>query len=112
MVLSDYTYDALRRATNNFRSPAVVRGLFNGTRATSLWNSRDYLPKAFGDVSIPVVRDGRVGTLQDDRVVVRETQVAYNRRTDIHNDCCRKRLNPLLKKSTTRNTPRNICFSP
>lgn len=65
----DYTFDALRRATNDFRTPAVVRGLFNGTRAVTMWNSRDYLPNAFGDVEIPVVRDGRVGTLQDDRVV-------------------------------------------
>ena len=68
---ADYSFDALRRATNDFRTPAVVRGLFNGTRATERWNDRDYLPRAFGDVEIPVVRDGSVGTLQDDRVVVR-----------------------------------------
>ncbi len=48
------------------------RGLFDRTRAVELWGSRDYLPLKFGeDRAIPVVRDGRVGTLQDDRVVVR-----------------------------------------
>jgi hypothetical protein len=69
------------------------RGLFNGTRALEKWGSRDYLPTQFvlpdqhglGDemscpkegsgadrreaIAIPVVRDGRVGTLQNDRVV-------------------------------------------
>ena len=34
------------------------------------WSTRDYLPEAFGDCLIPVVRDGTVGTLQDDRVIV------------------------------------------
>jgi len=57
------------KATNGGRLPAVVRGLFNGTKALRLWPTRDYLPRIFEGIDIPVVKDGRVGTLQDDREV-------------------------------------------
>lgn len=67
IMASDYTYESMVTATNNFRRPAVIRGLFNDSRAVNLWNSREYLAKAFGDNKIPVVRDGLIGTLQDDR---------------------------------------------
>jgi hypothetical protein len=70
-MAADYTHETMRKATDNFRRPAVVRGLFNDSRALKLWNDRDYLADAFGDHNIPVVRDGLIGTLQDDRFVER-----------------------------------------
>jgi hypothetical protein len=48
-----------------------LSGLFNNSRGVALWNSRDYLPDAFGDdVLIPVVKDASLGTLQDHREIV------------------------------------------
>lgn len=47
------------------------RGLFNNSRGVQLWNSKDYLPDAFGDnMVIPVVKDATLGTLQDHREIV------------------------------------------
>lgn len=66
----DYTFEVLKEATFNFRYPAVVRGLFKDTRAVKLWKTQDYFPSVFSDFDIPIVRNARVGTLQDDRVVV------------------------------------------
>ena len=46
------------------------RGLSKNTSAVAHWNTRDYLPHLFGeDINIPLVKDGSVGTLQDDRQV-------------------------------------------
>ena len=48
----------------------VFRGLYKNSTAVREWHSREYLPNAFGDsINIPVVMDGTVGTLQDDRKV-------------------------------------------
>lgn len=69
IAAKDYSYEVFMKATKNGRLPAVVRGLFNGTKALELWPTREYLPKVFEGVDIPVVKDGRIGTLQDDRVV-------------------------------------------
>jgi len=56
-------------ATDNFRRPAVIRGLFNSSRAVQNWEDREYLATAFESIYIPVVRDGSLGTLQDDREI-------------------------------------------
>lgn len=69
-LLIDFSYEAMRRATNNFRIPAVVRGLFNGTTATEKWHNEDYLPSKLGQFTIPIVRNAVVGTLQDHRELV------------------------------------------
>ena len=46
------------------------RGLYKNSSAVREWNDRDYLPSTFGEsINIPVVQDGTVGTLQDDRKV-------------------------------------------
>ena len=48
----------------------MYRGLFKNSTAVEKWNTRDYLPTAFGEgINIPVVKDGSVGTLQDDRQI-------------------------------------------
>ena len=67
ILASEYTYESMVTATAGFSRPAVIRGLFNDSRAAQYWNSREYLSDKFGDVKIPVVRDGLIGTLQNDR---------------------------------------------
>jgi hypothetical protein len=72
ILAEDYSYDALRSASDNFRHPVVIRGLFNGTRAVELWGTEEYLPSVFENFDIPIVRNATVGTLQDDRIIVRQ----------------------------------------
>lgn len=66
---ADYTYESLKRATQNFRYPAVVRGLFNGTKAQTLWPTADYFPSRIGKYNIPVVNNAIVGVPQNNRTV-------------------------------------------
>jgi len=63
----DYTFDALRAATDNWRHPAVVRGLFKGTKALEKWTEPGYLAEKIGSFNIPVVQNAAYGTLQNDR---------------------------------------------
>lgn len=51
----DYTFDVLRVATENFRYPAVVRGLFSDTPAAKKWVQPGYLSELLGDFDIPVI---------------------------------------------------------
>lgn len=64
---ADFSLEKLRIATENWRYPAVVRGLFANTSAVQKWTSGDYLSSAIGDFVIPVVNNGVVNTLQNDR---------------------------------------------
>jgi len=50
----DYSYEALRAATENWRYPAVVKGLFKGTTAVEKWADVDYLPSKIGHLVVPV----------------------------------------------------------
>ena len=70
ILAKDYSFESLRRATENFRYPAIVRGLFNDTRASRLWPTADYLPSKLGEFRIPAVRNALVGKMQNDRVVM------------------------------------------
>ncbi len=63
----DYSFDALRLATDNWRHPAVVRGLFSNTVASKKWAEPGYLAGKIGDFVIPVVQNAAYGTLQNDR---------------------------------------------
>jgi hypothetical protein len=65
--------EALKIATEDYRKCAVVRGLFKDSKASKKWVTNDYLPSRFQDFSIPIVKDARVGTLQNDRVLVNFT---------------------------------------
>ncbi len=65
---ADFTMESLKRATENWRYPAVVRGLFNNTPAMEKWPTLDYLPSRIGHFQIPVVRNAIVGQVQNDRV--------------------------------------------
>lgn len=57
MQAEDYTFEALREMTKDFRYPAVVRGLLKDAPAMTLWNTSDYLPSRLGHYKIPVVRE-------------------------------------------------------
>ncbi|RYG67867.1 hypothetical protein EON64_06485, partial [archaeon] len=50
---ADYSFETLREATENWRYPAIVRGMFNGTPAIDRWTSPDYLPSVLGDFVVP-----------------------------------------------------------
>jgi hypothetical protein len=63
----DYSYETLKYATENFKHPAVVRGLFLGTSAADKWPTPGYLSSKIGKYDIPVVRTALYNTLQNDR---------------------------------------------
>jgi hypothetical protein len=59
--------ETLRRATRNFREPAVVRGLFEGAPALQKWPTTEYLPSSsLGDQVLPVIMNANYRTKQDD----------------------------------------------
>lgn len=66
----DYTFETLKRATENFRYPAIVRGLFSDAPATKLWLTEDYLPSKIGTHKIPAIRGAVIGKVQNDRVIM------------------------------------------
>lgn len=70
IAAKDYTFESLRRATENFRYPAIVRGLFNDAPATEKWITKDYLPSKLGDFKIPAIRGAQLGKVQNDRVLM------------------------------------------
>lgn len=66
----DYSFESLRRATDNFRHPAVVRGFFKGTAAAEKWTDPAYLNSKIGDYEIPVVLKAEYNTGQNERAVM------------------------------------------
>lgn len=66
----DYSFDAMREATENWRYPAVVRGFFNRTTGVRRWSEPDYLPSKIGEFLVPVVKSALLGQLQNDRSVM------------------------------------------
>ena len=64
----DYSFEALRQATDNWRHPAVVRGLFANTKGVEKWGEKGYLAEKLPH-KIPVVNNAKYGTLQNDRSV-------------------------------------------
>jgi len=65
----DYSFETLRHATNNFRHPAVVRGLFADTPGVQKWAEPGYLNSKIGKFTLPVVNNAAYGTMQNDRSV-------------------------------------------
>lgn len=63
----DYTFEALRDATEGFRYPAIVRGLFLGSQAAKKWQDPEYLSSRIGDFIVPVVSEATYNTLQNKR---------------------------------------------
>lgn len=68
--LKDYSYEAMREATENWRYPAIVRGFFNNTPAQSKWVTLDYLPSQFGEFTVPVVKSALLNKVQNDRAIL------------------------------------------
>jgi len=66
----DYTFESLRKATDNFRFPAVVRGLFNDVPGLEKWKDVNYLNSKIGHFDVPVVKKALYGTLQNDRATM------------------------------------------
>jgi hypothetical protein len=60
----DFTFEALKFATEGFRYPAIVRGLFAETAAAERWIDREYLSSRIGEFVIVVVSDANDNTLQ------------------------------------------------
>lgn len=51
---ADYTFEKLRDLTENFRYPAVVKGLFKNTTAVEKWTKKGYLTDMIGDFDVKV----------------------------------------------------------
>jgi hypothetical protein len=66
----DFTLEKLKKATKNWRSPAIVRGMFSGTPATTKWAEDGYLSSKIGKYNIPVVRNAKYNTMQNNRTVI------------------------------------------
>lgn len=66
----DYTWEKFREATNDWRSPAVVRGLFNDVPAVKKWAEKDYLSNSIlANHKIPIIKRGQYGDYQNSRYV-------------------------------------------
>lgn len=66
----DFSFEALRVVTKNFKSPAVVRGLFQNTTGLKRWSESGYLDSFFGEYEIPVVTKAVHDRGQQNRTVM------------------------------------------
>ena len=66
----DYTFETLRAATKDFRQPALVKGLFSDTPATTKWIEPGYLSKYLGKFNLPVVTEGYATKAPDDKTIM------------------------------------------
>jgi len=63
---ADFSMETLRDATNNWNNPALVKGLFNNTKALNEWHTGRIVEK-LGMHTIPVVDNGTFGQSQNER---------------------------------------------
>mmetsp|Transcript_42905 Transcript_42905/g.93277 ORF Transcript_42905/g.93277 Transcript_42905/m.93277 type:complete len:368 (+) Transcript_42905:41-1144(+) len=70
IAAKDYSFESLRVATQNWRYPAVVKGLFNGVPGMEKWKDVNYLNSKLGHFEIPVVKKAVYNTLQNDRAIM------------------------------------------
>jgi hypothetical protein len=71
----DYSFEVLKKASNNFREPVVVKGLFIDTPAINKWNNPDYLPSIIGKIKLSVIPNATYGTLQNNRYISNFTEI-------------------------------------
>lgn len=64
IAAEDYTYERMRRATENWRSPVVIRGFFKNSRALSAWQDVEYLASRLGHFEVPTVNNATFGQAQ------------------------------------------------
>ena len=50
----DYSYELMKKVTENFSKPAIVKGLFSNTTAAMNWKKPGYLKNKLGDMNIAV----------------------------------------------------------
>jgi hypothetical protein len=67
ILAENYDWEVLRRASQGFTRPAMVKGLFKGTPALDHWHEPGYLAKKVGPHKIPVVHGAIYGTNQRNR---------------------------------------------
>ena len=60
LQISEYSFDALRRLSEGFRRPVVVRGLFAGAPALERWKSPEYMLERNPDEKYLVATCGRL----------------------------------------------------
>jgi len=63
----DYTYESLKKASENFKYPVLIKGLLSESQAVQKWSEPGYLSSKIGDWIIPVVNNAKYGTIQNDR---------------------------------------------
>eukprot|EP00968_Pinguiococcus_pyrenoidosus_P008320 scaffold585_cov237-Pinguiococcus_pyrenoidosus.AAC.4 len=68
MSAEDYSYEKLRRATENWRKPVLVKGLFKGTKGVENWDSPDYLPSRMGHLTVPVYENASLAVPKHEMV--------------------------------------------
>ncbi len=56
---NDFSYEYIRKISNNFQLPIVIRGLFNDSEAVKKWNA-DYFQQNYGNETLITVTEGRV----------------------------------------------------
>jgi hypothetical protein len=65
-----FSMESLAKATEGWKYPAVIRGIFKNSTAVEKWGDPNYLSSKIGDFLVPVVRTAIYGTLQNDRTVM------------------------------------------
>lgn len=67
LMPEDFNMESLKKATQNFKHPVLVRGLYKDTPAVKNWGKKGYLTKIFGEFFMPYIDKADYGTYQDDR---------------------------------------------
>jgi len=63
----EFNMESLKKATQNFKHPVLVRGLYKDTPAVKNWGKKGYLAEKFGKFYMPYIDKATYGTYQDDR---------------------------------------------
>ena len=73
MDASEYSFEALKRLTNGFRSPAVVRNMFANTTALARWTEPGYMASKIGEYDVNAIQGSFIDTMDEERSTKYET---------------------------------------
>lgn len=73
MNATDFTFDALRQLTHNFRSPAIVRGMFANTAAVEKWPVPGYMAEKVGNHRVNAIQGAYIDVMDSEREAQAET---------------------------------------
>ena len=73
MDASEYSYEALKRLTHGFRSPAVVRNMFANTTALARWTESGYMASMIGEFDVNAIQGSFIDTMDEERTTKYET---------------------------------------